>query len=629
MASSLTTVPSDRAVNSATFRDVHQGQPIVVCGCGASLNLLEHPERYITIGVNDVGRLFDPTYLVVVNPRTQFKNDRFRYVEQSNAQALFTQLDLGRVRPPVVRFKLGSYGGTEIGADVLPHTQNSPYVAVCLAAYMGARHIGLIGVDLTDDHFFARTGRHPLAGRLSEIDAQYGRLAAALQRRGITLVNLSSTSRLTSLPKTTIASLGELSAGLRTTPAGGGVGERLRIVSYATTPVAGVPAILARCIAGATPHAARCVWAADGYGNGVRFDGDVQWNRTPRDAMALLEEADLVVVHNGKVAPSHARLLSAKPVITMAHNYGWNVDMGFVRRGQPGVVVGQYQATLPEFAGWAVVPNPVPLWEPAYQPGVKPDQVTIAFTPSGRHERYPVGHRLYWHGKGFATTMRVLERLARRYPLRLETTASGPVTHERSLEMKRGAHIVIDECVTGSYHRNSLEGLAAGCVVVNGFGSLPSVREVLLRCAGDCPDDLFVLATLENLEARLGELIALGPHVLSERGVRGRLWVESHWNFKQQWDTNWRPVVEQALNRSLPRARTPAVEPVPPPAQNHPETRPPLHSASALSVVRPANHHRRARRSARGHRRRAGGGRRLSVRPLAGRVRQGARGQPR
>ena len=87
MASSLTTVPSDRAVTLATFRDVHQGQPIVVCGCGESLNLLEHPERYITIGVNDVGRLFDPTYLVVVNPRTQFKNDRFRYVEQSNAQA--------------------------------------------------------------------------------------------------------------------------------------------------------------------------------------------------------------------------------------------------------------------------------------------------------------------------------------------------------------------------------------------------------------------------------------------------------------------------------------------------------------------------------------------------------------
>ena len=153
------------------FRAIHDHETVVVCGCGPSLHELADPHRFITIGVNDVGRLFDPSYLVVVNPRSQFKADRFRYVEQSNAQALFTQLDLGPVRPPVVRFKLGRYGGTDTcGGDVLHHTQNSPYVAVCLAAHMRATRIGLIGVDLTDHHFFAATGRHPLAGRLREID---------------------------------------------------------------------------------------------------------------------------------------------------------------------------------------------------------------------------------------------------------------------------------------------------------------------------------------------------------------------------------------------------------------------------------------------------------------------------
>src|SRR6266567_2061969 len=81
----------------------------------------------------------------------------------------------------------------------MPYAQNSPYVAVCLAAYMGARRIGLIGVDFTDHHFFAATGRHPLAPRLGAIDAEYGRLAAALARRGVELVNLSRTSRLTTL----------------------------------------------------------------------------------------------------------------------------------------------------------------------------------------------------------------------------------------------------------------------------------------------------------------------------------------------------------------------------------------------------------------------------------------------
>jgi len=210
-SSSVTTLhapPREAPQTLTSFRGRHRDQTIIVCGCGESLNELNRPAGAVTIGVNDVGRLFDPTYLVVVNPRNQFKADRFRFVEQSNAQALFTQLDLGPVRPPVVRFKLGQFGGTGIAAgDVLPHAQNSPYVAVCLAAYMGARRIGLIGVDFTDNHFFAHTGSHPLARMLREIDGQYGRLAEALRASGIKLYNLSAVSRLTRLPKKTIAEL--------------------------------------------------------------------------------------------------------------------------------------------------------------------------------------------------------------------------------------------------------------------------------------------------------------------------------------------------------------------------------------------------------------------------------------
>ena len=72
----------------AGFRDIHSHSSILVSGCGESLNLLEHPERFITIGVNDVGRRFTPDYLVVVNPRSQFSGDRFRYVEYQTGGAL-------------------------------------------------------------------------------------------------------------------------------------------------------------------------------------------------------------------------------------------------------------------------------------------------------------------------------------------------------------------------------------------------------------------------------------------------------------------------------------------------------------------------------------------------------------
>ncbi len=198
----------------------HAGETIVVCGCGRSLADLPTPERWTTIGVNDVGRLFDPTYLVVVNPKSQFRADRFRHVESSRARALFTQLDPGRdlgglAHPAIVRFRLGRRRGTEVGdSESLPFTRNSPYVAVCLAVLMGARRIGLIGVDFTDHHFFAATGRHPLTRELAEIDGEYGALRAALARRGVELVNLSRESRLATLPKVALETFGNGSNGM-------------------------------------------------------------------------------------------------------------------------------------------------------------------------------------------------------------------------------------------------------------------------------------------------------------------------------------------------------------------------------------------------------------------------------
>ena len=184
------------------YRGRHAGADIVVCGCGPSLHELERPGDHITIGVNDVGRRFQPNYLVVVNMPSQFAPGRFRHVAESQADALFTHLPLPVDHPEVVEFRLGRRSGVGVPEPGrLHYTRNSPYVAVGLAAHMGARRIGLIGVDFTDHHFFGETGRHPLTRHLAEIEREYGCLAAALRSRGVELVNLSSVSRLRSLPR--------------------------------------------------------------------------------------------------------------------------------------------------------------------------------------------------------------------------------------------------------------------------------------------------------------------------------------------------------------------------------------------------------------------------------------------
>ena len=531
----------------AAFRNLHAGETMLVCGLGASLNLLAEPERFLTIGVNDIGRRFDPDYLLVLNSRPQFSTERFAHIAGSRAAALFSHLKLDVPHPNVVQVVLGSFGAPDFSRpERLAHTRNSPYVAVCLAVYMGARRIGLIGVDFTDNHFFGPTGRHPLSAQVARMDEEYRALARACTAIGVELVNISPHSRITSLPRMDP----DVFAGAAKSA------RALRIVSYATTPVAGVPHVLTRCIAARTPHRAETVWPRAGYGNGVEFGGGIETRTAPAAARQALEAADAVILHNGFVAPADRALMETKPTLTLAHNYKWNVDDRFVRRGAPGLVVAQYQAALPEFSGWIPVPQPMPLWEDAFRPELKGGTITIAYTPSGKHERYPHDHRLYWHGKGYDTTLAVLDRLARRHGVQIETIRGAQVSHAQSLAMKRRAHIVIDECVTGSYHRNSLEGLAAGSVVVNGLGLVPEITRVVRQSLGLDGDDPipFEHASLETLEPVLERLIALGPQALAARGLEGRSWLERHWSFPRHWCDLWLPAIDRAMGE-MPRAR--------------------------------------------------------------------------
>lgn len=193
----------------AEFKNKHAHESILVCGLGESLNQLvdEYPRNFVTIGVNDIGRKFQPTYLVNVNNRNQYKGDRFQYIENSRAQALFTHTpgEQGNCKIPIVQFDLTrEVGSVEIVGQKLPHFRNSPYMAVALAAYMGAVRIGLIGVDFTDNHFWIKDGPHRLERELQQINVQYGKLAAHLAGQGVMLFNLSPISRITSIAKMSI-----------------------------------------------------------------------------------------------------------------------------------------------------------------------------------------------------------------------------------------------------------------------------------------------------------------------------------------------------------------------------------------------------------------------------------------
>ena len=132
------------------FKNYHAGETIVVCGLGESLNLMTEPTKATTIGVNDIGRKFHPDYLINVNNRNQYKDDRFQFIEGTQANYLLTHVprEQGAAKAPIVEFKIqSSAAGVEVIDSTVPHFRTTPYLACSIAHYMGARRIGLIGVD--------------------------------------------------------------------------------------------------------------------------------------------------------------------------------------------------------------------------------------------------------------------------------------------------------------------------------------------------------------------------------------------------------------------------------------------------------------------------------------------------
>jgi hypothetical protein len=189
------------------FMSKHPESKIVVCGCGMSLlTFKEHSSDFITIGVNDVSKLFTPTYLVVTDSPMRFGEKRRAEVNASGANYLFTCAK-GWRHPNLVSFELGKKGGKLLDApNHIDHFVNSPYVAVGLAYKLGARNIGLIGVDFTDGHFYnPKDGPHPVMqiNYLKKVNSAYQSLAMELDKRGVKIYNLSSMSRV-ELPKMTI-----------------------------------------------------------------------------------------------------------------------------------------------------------------------------------------------------------------------------------------------------------------------------------------------------------------------------------------------------------------------------------------------------------------------------------------
>jgi GT2 family glycosyltransferase len=320
----------------------------------------------------------------------------------------------------------------------------------------------------------------------------------------------------------------------------------LRIVSYSMRREAYLPGALARCINARTSDFCRPVWGNKREQSAILFDGDTEWTSQASAVKAELSEADVVFVHNGHVAPQHQQLLKRKPVVTLAEDW-LNVDLCYVEQRLPGVVLGQHQATMPILRDWRIVPLPVPLWEEQYQPVEKPERLTICYAPTERRGSYPLNHRLHWHSKRYQATMRLLKKSVEKSAIPLKITQTAAAYGTPSVAAMGRSHVVLDECVTGSYHRESLEGLAAGTVVINGLGLRPDILSTFRLCAGWEGTIPFHYARWDSLSSLLEAILQKGADALAADGRACRRWMEEHWDFEKQWAAFWTPAISDAI----------------------------------------------------------------------------------
>lgn len=193
----------------ADFAGKHKGEDIIVIGCGESAMLLkQHPclGTITTIGVNDVGLILDPTYLIVVDAPNRFQGTRNKLITDTKAQYVFTQMKDWKINPPEkkVLFRLGGNRLRSLfDANTVDYSNNSPYVGAMVAFKMGAKRIGMIGVDFTHNHFYAKDGEHILTktGRIGVIDSDYAKMVYEFSKHSVLVYNLSPITRLNAIPK--------------------------------------------------------------------------------------------------------------------------------------------------------------------------------------------------------------------------------------------------------------------------------------------------------------------------------------------------------------------------------------------------------------------------------------------
>lgn len=203
------------------------------------------------------------------------------------------------------------------------------------------------------------------------------------------------------------------------------------------------------------------------------------------------------------------------------HNFLKQLSKDKVKKIKP-MVIGQYQATLKAYQNYKVVRNIIDFNDKVFnEQHASNSEIKIGYSPTVTKKRT----RSIWENKGYQKTIEIIKKIAKYRNIKYDIIIDVP--HTECIQRKSQCNILIDECVTHSYHKCALEGLALGKLTICSLGT--EVQNILKKLT-HCCNIPFENIWIESLEAELMRIIDSGSDAINERGKQNRVWMEKYWH---------------------------------------------------------------------------------------------------
>jgi len=185
-----------------TMKGTFQGETIIACGTGPSIESFDRHDDFLTVGSNAVPKYFKPTWLTFIDSPKAIPEDRWKWIKHYKGH-VFHQ-EKRRAIPEVLAEQdiwweyltlhpiRRIHKDARIFGDFLYSSYHSGFAAMAIACWLGATKVGLIGMDMTEGH--------PLHRRIDIHNRELGWFRDVAEAHGIQIFNLSRESNLTAVP---------------------------------------------------------------------------------------------------------------------------------------------------------------------------------------------------------------------------------------------------------------------------------------------------------------------------------------------------------------------------------------------------------------------------------------------